>query len=325
MLSSAVRWSNSQPPRAAAMNARVRLAHALGLAGGARRVEHHRDVVGAPVRHLAVVEAGMRAIELAADLLQPRRSSSRPRSCAGRADRRSRCARASAPAAIASSILSTCSWSSTTRTRSRRRSARSTNSAAGASWYIGTGMPPSACAASIDQYRRGRLSPMIARCMPAPEPLRGETAGERAHLGRRPRAQVHVCQMPRSFSRQRDAPPAPARGAAEDAGTYPDPSARTDLPTHCPPLMAAEALYEGRAAGAGRCSPDSCCPVSRRADSIGSPEGPIRRRLLPPPERRGLAAPTRAKRCAHNRGCGNLALPSGVVMPDGAPLRLLPP
>ena len=71
MLSSAVSWSNSQPPRAAAMNARVRLAHALGLAGRARRVEHDRHVVGRALRDLAVEEARMRAIEFAADLLQP--------------------------------------------------------------------------------------------------------------------------------------------------------------------------------------------------------------------------------------------------------------
>ena len=51
---------------------RVRLAHALRLARRAGRVEHHRHVVGAALRDLRLVPAGIRAVELAADLLQPR-------------------------------------------------------------------------------------------------------------------------------------------------------------------------------------------------------------------------------------------------------------
>ena len=48
----------------------VRLPHALRLARGAGRVEHDRDVVGAALGHLGVEEAGVRAVEFAADLLQ---------------------------------------------------------------------------------------------------------------------------------------------------------------------------------------------------------------------------------------------------------------
>ena len=49
----------------------VRLAHALRLAGGARRVEHDRDVAAGALANLGVEETGVGAVELAADLDQP--------------------------------------------------------------------------------------------------------------------------------------------------------------------------------------------------------------------------------------------------------------
>jgi hypothetical protein len=48
----------------------VGLAHALGLAGRARGVEHDRNVVGAPVGKLILEKAGMLAVEFASDLEQ---------------------------------------------------------------------------------------------------------------------------------------------------------------------------------------------------------------------------------------------------------------
>ena len=100
----------------------------------------------------------------------------------------------------ASSILSTCSWSSTIAYAISESFSTNTNSAAGASWYIGTGIPPSACAASIDQYRRGRLSPMIARCIPRRNPCAASPQAS-ARTSSATCRHVQVCQMPRSFSR----------------------------------------------------------------------------------------------------------------------------
>ena len=59
---------------------------------------------------------------------------------------------------------------------------------------------PRACAASIDQYRRGRLSPMIARCMPRAKPCAARPQAS-ARTSSATSRHVHVCQMPRSFSR----------------------------------------------------------------------------------------------------------------------------
>ena len=49
----------------------VRLADPFRLARRARRVEHHRHVLGAALGDFGVEETRVRAIELAADLLQP--------------------------------------------------------------------------------------------------------------------------------------------------------------------------------------------------------------------------------------------------------------
>src|SRR5437868_6486013 len=61
-------------------------------------------------------------------------------------------------------------------------------------------MPPSACAAVIDQYRRGRLSPMIARRIPRLNPSAASPHAS-ARTSSATCDQVHVRQMPRSFSR----------------------------------------------------------------------------------------------------------------------------
>src|SRR5439155_21105059 len=73
-------------------------------------------------------------------------------------------------------------------------------SAAGASWYRGTGTPPRHCAAIIAQYSRGRLSPMIARFMPRLKPCAASPQAS-ARTSSFTWAQVQLCQIPRSFSR----------------------------------------------------------------------------------------------------------------------------
>src|SRR5450830_1378812 len=73
-------------------------------------------------------------------------------------------------------------------------------SAAGASWYSGTGMPPRHCVADIAQYRRGQLLPMIARLMPRLKPSAAKPQAN-ALTSSATCAHVVVCQMPRSFSR----------------------------------------------------------------------------------------------------------------------------
>ena len=93
MLSSAVRWSNSRAAARRFDEGAMRLAHALRLARRARRVQHHRHVVRLrPLATSASKNPGLRAIELAADLLQLVEARHAARNCAGRADRRSRCA-----------------------------------------------------------------------------------------------------------------------------------------------------------------------------------------------------------------------------------------
>src|SRR6185369_16729255 len=49
---------------------RVRLTHALRLAGRSRRVKHDRHIVGPALGHFRVEESGMRAVEFAADVEQ---------------------------------------------------------------------------------------------------------------------------------------------------------------------------------------------------------------------------------------------------------------
>ena len=75
-----------------------------------------------------------------------------------------------------------------------------TYSAATASWYSGTGTAPSACVASIAAYRRGRLSPTMTRWSPRFTPASARPpASARTSVARS--AQVSVCQMPYTFSR----------------------------------------------------------------------------------------------------------------------------
>ena len=74
----------------------VRVHHALGVAGGARGEEHRGHVVGPGPGHFGVEEAGVRASTRRPELdqlIQRLRGRARG-SCAGRADRRTRCARA---------------------------------------------------------------------------------------------------------------------------------------------------------------------------------------------------------------------------------------
>ena len=74
-------------------------------------------------------------------------------------------------------------------------------SAATASWYSGTGMAPSDCAASMQAYRRGRLSPTITMCWPRDSPASAMPPASAATSSANSR-QVVVCQMPYSFSRR---------------------------------------------------------------------------------------------------------------------------
>ena len=76
-----------------------------------------------------------------------------------------------------------------------------TISAATASWYSGTGMAPSDCAASMQAYRRGRLSPTITMCWPRDSPASAMPPASAATSSANSR-QVVVCQMPYSFSRR---------------------------------------------------------------------------------------------------------------------------
>src|SRR6218665_3090094 len=73
-------------------------------------------------------------------------------------------------------------------------------SAAGASWYKGTGMPPRHCAANIAQYSRGQLLPMMARLMPRLKPSAARPQAN-ARTSTTSSAQLVLCQMPKCFSR----------------------------------------------------------------------------------------------------------------------------
>ena len=177
------------------------------------------------------------------------------------------------PAGRRSSILSTCSWSSTiaygtasiSTTRTRRRA------------RPGTSEPE--CRPGFAPHREWAVVADVARCIPGP-PV--HTRARAPHPRPGPSSRFARC---RGLSRgRRDASDAPARAAAEDAGTYPTRIARTDLPTPNPPrCVPAGPLEPGarwhRAIRLSR----RFYRIAGRADTAASP-----------------AQSTNGKRCAHN-------------------------
>src|ERR1700732_2081250 len=91
-------------------------------------------------------------------------------------------------------------------------------------------MPPSACPAVIDQYRRGRLSPMMASRLPRWNPgAPGRQASARTSSATC--AQVHVCQIPRSFSRVAGCSPRTCACSSNKRGNVASSASMSSSPT----------------------------------------------------------------------------------------------
>ena len=73
-------------------------------------------------------------------------------------------------------------------------------SLAAASWYSGTGIAPSDCAASITADTRGRLSATTTMCWPRRSPA-WDSPQASSRTSADSAAHDRLCQMPYSFSR----------------------------------------------------------------------------------------------------------------------------
>ena len=159
---------------------------------------------GWPARDLGVEEAGVRARRRRGRRRAARRAMPAParRSCAGRAGRRTRCARSCGHCARISSSLSTCSWSSTIAKRDLGVVDREHE--LGGRRVLVQRHRNRAQRLRGEHRRRTAAAGCrrsTTRCWPRCKPGCGQAAGQVAHQRAPAAPSVSVCQMPNSFSR----------------------------------------------------------------------------------------------------------------------------